>query len=146
MEQFARYRQSHIPEVKTPPEWKNAKMKALIGYVKEYYVENIQGQSVINQDKGFKITFSGQGRQKITKGSYLYGKKAAVVLILKELLEVAEYSNFGRRKLNDPAVLMGYLNFKVKCRIDGKLETLRIACMMYKADKIYFNHEVNRKQ
>lgn len=141
-----KYKQRYIPEVETPKEWKEATLTNLSKFIKAYYQGNLQGSAVINIDKGIRITFSGQGRQKITKGSFLYSKKAALVLILKELLELAEFNNFGQRKRNDPGALMGYLNFKVKCRIDGKLETVRIACMMYHADRIYFNHEVNIKK
>lgn len=140
-----KYKQKYIPEVEIPKEWRKMRLNDLKIAVGEFYKKNIQGWEVLNIDKGFRITFSSQGRQKLTRGSAMYSKKAAVMLILKELLEAAEYSNFGRRKGNDPAVLMGYLNFKAKCKIDGKIETVRFACMLYRADKIYFNHEINMK-
>ena len=139
-----KYRQRYIPEVKTPEEWEIAPSPKLRKMVSDYYKEHIQGKSVTNLEKGFTIVLSGQGRQKITKGSAMYPAKAAVVLILLKLIEIAEYSNFGERKQNDPHELMGYLNFKAKCIIDGEVKVIRIACMIYSATRIYYNHEINR--
>lgn len=60
MEKFTRYRQTHIPEVKTPPEWKKETARRLGQIMDAYYRENLQGSEVINRDKGFRIQLSSQ--------------------------------------------------------------------------------------
>ena len=63
--------------------------------------------------------------------------------ILPELVEYALYNNFGKRKLTDNDEVLGYLNFKGRCRINGKTENLRIAVQFQRQAKFYYNIEVN---
>lgn len=122
---------------------KSAKRSELPKLAKEYYIDYVSGKSIINAHKGFKISFTGQGQNKIAHGSALYAKKVATIKYLPEILENAVYSNFSHRKAKDPKELIGYLNFKGKCKIDGRIEYLRLACLFYSATKIFFNHEIN---
>lgn len=55
------------------------------------------------------------------------------------------YNNFGEAKITDSPNVIGYLNFKCKCVIDGKTECLRIAVQMQKGGKFYYDIEVNKK-
>ena len=132
-----------IPSCTTPALWKTCTTADLKKEIKKYYQLHLQGKSVVNQCLGHRITLSAQGKNKITNGGAIYNKKAAVLLILPDLLRYAVYSNFGQRKPTDPTNLIGYFNFKAKCKIDGKVEYVRIAVLVYKDGKIYFNHEIN---
>lgn len=75
----------------------------------------------------------------------MYMKKAAASLILPDIIRHATYNNFGSRKEDDPPTIIGYLNFKCKCTIDGKNECLRLAVQFQKGGKFYYNVEVNKK-
>jgi len=141
-----KYKQKFLPSVNTPDRFNTKTRAELEAYVSEYYKKHVQGRSVINKHLGYTVSMSGKGLRKITRGSALYPYKAIAVKIIDKLIEYAEYSSFGPRKNTDPVEVAGYLNFKVKCLIDGKREHLRIATILYKdSGKIYFNHEVNKK-
>lgn len=58
-------------------------------------------------------------------------------------MQLAEYNNFGKPKPNDPKTLQGYLNFKVKCKVDRVIKTYRITVLLYKNNKAFYNHEMN---
>lgn len=141
-----KYKQKIIPSVNTPEKFTDKSRKELELFVSSVYNNRIRGKSVVNKCLGYEITFSGRGLRKITKGSTLYPYKAIAVTIIDKLLEVAEYSNFGNPKDSDSKEIAGYLNFKVKCKIDGKTTHLRISTTLYKnSGKIYWNHEINKK-
>lgn len=70
-------------------------------------------------------------------------KKVAVLQCLDKLAEVAEFNNFGNRKNKDSQVIKGYLNFKAKVFIDGKLEIVRLSFVVQHDGKFYYNHEVS---
>jgi len=141
-----RYRQQIIPAIISPPGFKHKPVAELRKYVLDHYNTCVRGKTVKNQSSGWEIRFSGAGLRKITKGSALYPNKAITVLVIDKLLEAAEFNNFGQPKPSDPKELAGYLNFKVKCRIDGVVYP-RIAVLLYRKDgKIFWNHEVSIKK
>ena len=74
----------------------------------------------------------------------MYIKKAAAVLILPQLIRHATYNNFGKRKISDPQNIVGYLNFKCKCIIDGKKECIRLAVRQQTDGSFFYNIEVNK--
>lgn len=115
----------------------------LRSFSSKYYAKYLQGKTVVNKHLGHKITFSSQGKNKLKRGSAVYAKKVAVVMQLKKILENAEYSNFGQRKNSDPKELIGYFNFKGKCKIGNKVENIRLATVLMKNGCIYYNHEIN---
>jgi hypothetical protein len=139
-----KYKQKFIPNITTPKHLVNAKVSELKKFIKDHYSKNLTGAVVINNSLGHTITFSSQGKQKLVNGSAIYLKKVAVITGLKLIIANAEFSNWGNRKENDPKEMLGYYNLKCKVLIDNKLEHLRIAVMVFKNGKIYFNHEVNK--
>ena len=136
-----KYKQAYIPSISTDKTIKDGKK-----FIKEYYTQNLQGKCVVNQHLGIKIYFTSVGKAELTHGRALYGKKVVIVKCLSELLKVAEYNNFGIRKDSDPPSFFGYLNFKAKVEIDGKIENVRINVLMKKDGKAYYSHEVNKKK
>ena len=133
-----KYKQTVIPSVNEPM------VKHLGKYVKSYYEENIQGHSVINEHLGITVSFTSVGKGKIAYGGKkLYVKKVAVVQCLLELMRVATYNNFGIRKPDDKSNVVGFLNFKGKVRINGKIENVRLSVMLRTDGKFFYNHEVN---
>ncbi|MEG1499322.1 MAG: hypothetical protein RR393_07910 [Bacteroidales bacterium] len=133
----------NLIEIKTDPELKGKSIRELRSIALTIYKNKLNGKEVINKDIGIKILFTVSGGRKTTQGSAMYSKKVAVIPCLLELLKNAEYSNFGSRKTKDTKDILGYLNFKVKCIIDGKKETLRIAVRMVKRSRFYYNMEIN---
>ncbi len=51
-----------------------------------------------------------------------------------------------KRLINDGPNIIGYLNFKCKCMIDGKKENVRLAVQFQKGGKYYYNIEINKKK
>ena len=133
-----KYKQIEIPSVN------EVVVKHLGKYVKSYYEKNIQGHSVINEHLGITVSFTSLGKGKIAYGGKeLYAKKVAVVQCLLELMRVAKYNNFGIRKESDKSNVVGFLNFKGKVRITGKIENFRLSVMLRTDGKFFYNHEVN---
>ena len=137
-----KYKQTIIPSVTTIDVDYRNRAKA----IRDFYAENLYGKSVINKDLGVTIHFNSIGKNELSYGRALYAKKVAVLKCLLELMEVAEYNNFGRKKDVDKETVLGYLNFKAKVIIDGKQENVRINVLLKKNGKAYYNHEINIKK
>jgi len=131
-----KYKQTVIPSVTIEA------YTDLSTYIRNHYLEHLQGKTVINQHLQMPIFFGAVGKSELSYGRALYAKKAAVVQRLETLMEVAEYSNFGERKPTDKPSVHGYFNFKAKVFIDGKLEHVRVS-VLFKNNKAYYNHEIN---
>ena len=112
-------------------------------YVLEYYKKNIKGKTVVNKDTGITIHFSMTSGRKTAMGEAMYQKKAEMVRILPDLVIYAIYNNFGKRKPDESDDIIGYLNFKGRCILDGKVQNVRIAVQFQKTAKFYYNIEVN---
>lgn len=141
-----KYKQKSIPRIAVPKYWCDLPTAELKKLMKEIYTKRFQGKRVFNEGLEVYIQFSAQGKNKRLNGSAVYPEKVATPLILKQLFEVAEYSNFGNKKAGDPAELLGYLNMKPKCYINGKLTHVKLCAMLYKNMKIDWSHEVNIKK
>jgi len=131
-----KYKQTVIPSVSIEA------YTDLSAYIRNYYLEHLQGKTVINQHLQMPIFFGSVGKNELSYGRALYAKKASVVQCLETLMEMAEYNNFGERKPTDKPSVHGYFNFKAKVYIDGKLEHVRIS-VLFKNNKAYYNHEIN---
>lgn len=112
-------------------------------YILDYYKKNLKGIEVINDDTGITIHFSMTSGRKTAMGEAMYQRKAEIIRILPELVKYALYNNFGHPKETDSRDVIGYLNFKGRCKIDGKIENIRIAVQFQKQAKFYYNIEVN---
>lgn len=132
-----KYKQTLIPSVTTNPKENN------IAFVKDYYSKKLQGKTVRNKHLGIDIRFNATGKGELAFGRAIHKKKTAVLKCLYQLLEVAEYNNFGQRKATDINSVLGYYNFKAKIKIDGKTEYVRISVLITTDLKAYYNHEVN---
>ena len=137
-----KYKQTHIPTITTL----EINYKDRAKFIKEYYRENLQGKHIVNQHLGLRIYFTSAGKYELAYGRAPYLKKVAVIQCIAELLEVAEYNNFGIRKETDPKPVLGYLNFKAKVKIDSKMESVRISVLLKKDGKAYYNHEISTKK
>lgn len=112
-------------------------------YILEYYKEHLKGTEVVNEDTGITIHFSMTSGRKTAMGEAMYQRKAEIIRILPDLVKYALYNNFGNPKEKDGPDIIGYLNFKGCCRIDGKTENVRIAVQFQRQAKFYYNIEVN---
>ena len=104
------------------------------------------GLVVTNVDTGLPIIISVTSARKTALGEAIYFKKVAAVLALPEIIKYAEYNNWGNPKTTDGPNIIGYLNFKCKCIIDGKKENIRLAVQFQKGGKYYYNIEINKKK
>lgn len=113
------YRQKIIPNTSVNS-LLNFNKSDLQKFIRTYYHEKFQNKiKVINEDLNIIIEFIGEGKRKSAYGGAMNIKKAAAILILDQLLTFAKYSNWGERKQTDKKTVIGYLNFKVKLKIDG---------------------------
>jgi len=132
-----KYKQTFIPSVSTVGFSSESK------FVNDYYKKNLQGKTITNKHLNIKIYLPGSSGRKIAYGGYKSIKKASVLQCLPKLLEVAEFNNFGSRKPTDSSLVLGFLNFKAKVKIDEKIENIRINVVLRIDGKMYYNHEVN---
>jgi hypothetical protein len=139
-----KYKQIIVPEILTDIKtFKGLSRQKLNLFAEAYYHKNLKGKSVVNKHLGITVNFTENGSRKIYRGSALYPYKAIVLLKIKELMQHAEYNNFGKPKASDPKTLQGYLNFKVKCKINKEIKNFRITVLLYKSNKAFYNHEMN---
>ena len=119
---MSNYRQKIIPETTTEG-LKGNNRETLRKVTQDYYDSQFRysKNEITNEDLGIKITFTKIGRNKTARGAAMYLNKAAAVRILDKLLRYAKYSNWGNRKEKDKPYVIGYLNFKVKFKVDGEL-------------------------
>lgn len=131
----------NVPEIRS--ELSALNKAELRRYVLDYYKNNLKGKEVINLDTGITIHFSMTSGRKTAMGEAMYQKKAEMVRILPELVKYALYNNFGKRKPDENEEIIGYLNFKGRCKLDGKIQNVRIAVQFQRSAKFYYNIEVN---
>ena len=140
-----KYKQTIIPEAFTK-EWsglgKYATQKKVFEYYKTHY---LNGKHVINQHLGITIEFERKGAEKTSFGGYVYPKKACLVTILDKLIRYSTYNNWGDRKPQDIPTILGYLNFKVKVRIDGIIEDVHLVIRVNTCGKFHYSLDVNKK-
>jgi hypothetical protein len=136
--------QKTIPVVSTE-KWKHLPKNELVKNAYDLYVSKLSGKEVINADLGIAVKFTKWTAKKTTKGSALYYKKAAVIEVLGDLVQYAEFSNWGNRKNSDKDSVIGYLNMKVKVEIDGILEHIHLVIQVKNNGKFQYTMEVNKK-
>ena len=139
---MAQYKQAIIPEVATK-EWTGLPLSVTRKKMLDYYKKHYTGKRVINKDIGIAVEFERAGSKKTSYGGYLYPKKACLVEVLDQLIRHAEYSNWGERKATDPDYVIGFLNFKVKVRINGALKHVRLVIRVRNTGKFHYSLEVN---
>ena len=141
-----RYKQTIIPKADLPEEWKKGKLQQLRIFIFNYIRSNYSGAVVENLDTGLPIVVSVTAARKTAFGEAIYYKKAAAALVLTDIIKYAQYNNWGDPKPTDGPNIIGYLNFKCKCIIDGKMENIRLAVQFQKGGKYYYNIEINKKK
>ena len=112
--------------------------------VRNFYKKELQGKSVLNQDRHILIQFTSDGLGKLYRGSTVNVVKASAVKILDKMIEQAIYSNFGERKATDKQNVVGFLNFKSKAIIGEQLYHFRISIKFKTDGKAYYSHTINR--
>ncbi len=126
-------KQNVIPETNTSI-FDNMTNEQIRYWCKEYY-EKFIGTTVKNDCTGITIGFKRRGRKKTAFGSSISKRKAAVVKILDQVLKCAVSTNWGDRKNDDPEDVIGYLNFKCKILIDGKIFHFLLNVQLCNVDK-----------
>jgi hypothetical protein len=138
-----KYKQTVIPEASTK-EWSGLKPLATRKKVLEYYrIHYLTGHKVINKDLGIAVQFEAAGAKKTSFGGNIYPEKACLVEVLDKLIRYAEYSNWGDKKVTDALHVIGYMNFKVKVRIDGRIEHIHLVIRVTNDGKFHYTLEIN---
>lgn len=140
---MAKYKQSVIPEAFTE-EWVKLTKQEVRKKLYDEYRTRCYGKKVINQSLGITVEFEHEGARKASYGSAIYSKKACLVSVLDRLVRYAEYSNWGDRKTKDDPHVIGYLNFKAKVKVDGKVEHVHLVIRVRNTGKFHYAMEVNK--
>jgi hypothetical protein len=99
-------------------------------------------QFAVNNQFRHKIILSvGIRGRKVSSIGSIYSAKAEAIKIIDQLIENAEYNNWGEKKDTDPDFVTVYLNFKVKCKIDSIVHFIRLSIQVRKDGTFYYNHE-----
>ena len=138
--------QAVVPKAALPDAWRGIKLQPLRPLVFSFITNKYSGLVVTNLDTGLPILISVTSARKTAYGEAIYFKKAAAILILPDIIKYAQYNNWGDRKPKDGPNILGYLYFKCRCEIDGKIENIRLAVQFQKGGKYYYNIEVNKKK
>jgi hypothetical protein len=141
---MVKYKQAIIPEITSI--WHDKSKDELRHLVLEYIKAHFKGLVVKNAHLNLPITITVTSGRKTALGSAMYSKKAELIRLLPAIIRVAQYNNFGTRKETDNPAVIGYLNFKAACKLDGKVEHVRLAVQFQKGGKYYYNIEVNKKE
>jgi len=139
-----KYKQTIIPEVSTN-DWKHLSIDQVREKLFNEYRNRYQGKEVVNQDLGICVQFEVSGARKTSHGTATYSKKACLVAVLDQLIQYAEYNNWGNRKEKDPPNIIGFFNFKAKVKIDEKIEHVRLVIRLRNDGKFHYSMEVNKK-
>lgn len=143
---MAKYKQTYIPKINTPKEWENLSRTQLRDVVFTYLKNNFANKVIVkNNCLGIDVRITIHASRKTAFGGYMYKSKATVITALPTIIKYAVYNNWGERKAKDSKDIIGYLNFKCKCIINGKKEDLRLAIRVQNDGKFYYNIEVNKK-
>jgi hypothetical protein len=138
-----KYKQTVIPETSTK-EWLPLTRMELRAKLFNEYRTRYYGKKVINQSLGITVGFELEGARKTSHGSAAYSKKACLITVLDKLIRYAEFTNWGEPKATDPSYVIGFLNFKAKVKIDGKLELVHLVIRVRNTGKFHYVMEVNQ--
>jgi len=138
-----KYKQTIVPEVSVG-DWGKLPVFQSRKRMFDYYRNNYVGKYVKNQHLGITVEFDVVGGRKTTHGGSIYPKKKCLIEILDKTIEYAEYSNWGERKETDPPHVIGYLNFKVKIKIDQQIEHIHLVIRLTNDGKFHYYMEVNK--
>jgi hypothetical protein len=140
---MAKYKQTVIPEVSTK-EWSGMSAfetrKKVFNFYKSHYLNN---KNIRNKSLNILVSFDRVGAKKTSFGGHVYPKKACLIEVLNELIRYAEYNNFGERKPTDASNVVGFLNFKAKVCIDGKIEHAHLVITLRNDGSFHYSMEVN---
>jgi hypothetical protein len=140
--QLKKYKQTIIPETFTK-EWTKLTRPELREKLLNEYRNQYYGKKIVNQDLGITVEFEMEGARKTSYGSAAYSKKACLITVLGKLIRYAEFTNWGNPKTTDPSYVIGFLNFKAKVKIDGKLEHVHLVIRARNTGKFHYVMEVN---
>lgn len=133
-------------EIKTPFEKANTSLAELKQKVKQFYNEKLQGNSVVNKDKGITVAFSSVGRNHVLYARSAGFEKLVAVFKLPEILAAATFLNFKNADENDHHTVVGYMNFKCPVKINEKLQHFRVVVRISKDGKFFYDHSVRVKK
>jgi hypothetical protein len=138
-----KYKQTIIPEASTK-EWSGMSAYATRKKAFDYYNMHYSGRKKIrNKSLNILVSFDRIGAKKTSFGGYIYPKKACLVEVLDKLIRYAEYNNWGERKATDAPNVVGFLNFKAKVYIDGKIEHVHLVVILRNDASFHYSIEIN---
>ena len=125
---------------------KGLKLGVLKKHCTSFFKRNINGKSAINKHKGITVLFNMRGLKHVLHARNSGYTKLKAVYILPELIENAVYCNFKNPGENDSPDIIGFLNFKSKAKIEGKIQIFRIVIRITNRGKFFYDHAVRVKK
>ena len=105
-----------------------------------FYKQHLAGKIVTNQHTGITVEFTTSvGGRKVAHGGALYTAKVEGMRLAADLLEVAEYLNFGPAKSTDAPNVLGYLNFKAKGLVNERAYVYKLNVLLRNDGKFFYN-------
>ena len=138
---MSKYKQTEIPEV-DDKQFNDMPLGKLKKYVTNYFDREIKNSTVKNIHKGITVEIRKAGLRHLIHARNAGYVKLKAVIVLKEMIKNAEYSNFNEPDDNDGLDVLGYFNLKCKAKIEEKQHTFRIVIRLTKDGKFYYDHSV----
>ena len=132
-------RQPYLPVVDETL-FKGLALGELKKQAKAHYLQHFAGRTVVNQDKGIRVTFSKPGLRHSLHARNAGYLKVKALFILDELMEVASFSNFKGPDADDSNLVFGYFNFEAKCQIEGNQQRIRLVVRLTRDGKFFYDH------
>lgn len=125
---------------------KGLKLGAVKKKCHAFFKENFNGKSVKNKHKAVTVSFNMRGINHLIYSRNPGYIKLKAVFVLRELVQNAVFCNFKNPDKNDSPDILGYLNFKSKAKIEGKIHTFRIVVRLTVKGKFYYDHAIRVKK
>ena len=136
-----KYKQTIIPKV-DDQQFEGMQLRQLKNYVREYFNNEIRNTAVTNEHKNITVKFSRKGFDHILHARNAGYVKLKAIVVMKEMIMYAEYSNFQKKDTDDPFNVLGYFNYKCKVNIEDTIHLFRIVVRLTNEGKFYYDHAV----
>ncbi len=140
-----KYKQTIIPNVEEK-QFEGKKLGDIKRYVKDFYNKNFKGKSVKNKQKGITIKFSAKGLSHVLYARRAGYTKYKAITVLDEMLKYAEFLNFKSSDIDDPVIVLGYLNFKSKVIVENKMQYFKLVVRLTNTGNFFYDHSVKVKK
>ena len=124
-------------------EWKKLPKRALGKISEKYFDKYLKGKKVINIENNVEIILAKTGWRHTIRTNKTTYNNIIIFKKLKEVIERAQFINFGELKEKDVKSTIGFLNYKSEVLINNKEQhTVKISVRIDENGKFYYNHYI----